>query len=181
MGKKITILIIFGFFGGLLISFVLYQGLSNKSTFFHQETIPSSTNSSTVSSELKYYVSTSSKDITGISQNLNIININDRKLIYSIINTGQIKEKGTITQFYNIELTNETKSSISESIILQISQKILPQVLTKMPDAKKIMFFYFSDKSLVHTSPPDLGYVIWDKENNEFSYHFIRTNIKPIR
>jgi len=176
MRKKITILIIFGFFGGLLISFLLYQVLLNKPAFSPQEIKTSST-----TLEPKSYVFPSSKNITGISQNSNVMNIDNQKFSYSIINTGQIKEKETITQFYNIELISETKSSISESIILQISQKILPQVLTKTPDVKKIIFFYFSDKSLVHTSPPDLGYVIWDKENNDFSYHFIRTNIKPIK
>jgi len=179
MGKKITIFIILSFLSGLIVSFVLYQVSSNKSILFPQETIPSSTNSSTVSSELKYYISTSSKEVTGFSQNPNRIIIDDKKFSYSIINTGQIQEKETTTQFYNIELISETKSSISESLIIKISQRILTKILTMKPDAAKIILFYFSDKNLIQTSPPDLGYVIWDKENNDFSYHLIRTNIKP--
>lgn len=172
MAKK-TILLLIICLSGLLLSFLLYWFKARNLT----PPLPSAENTTT--STTLTTTTTHQEILKDLKQIQGIVDVNNNKLSYFLIRIGQINEKGVETQLYDIELKDNSKTKISEDSILKISREIVEKVLIIEPDVTKINLFFFSDKSLIETSPPDLGYVVWDKENNDFSYQLIRANIKP--
>jgi hypothetical protein len=179
MTKKTILLIIISFLASLLLSLLLYWFKARNLTLplpLIENPTTSTTLITTTTTNLESYLLQKRIEIyNSLKQQVHgIMKIDtSNKITYSFIRNGEANDNGIITKFYDIELKSNKKINITEDKILQIGREIVEKILVIEPNATKINLFFFSDKNLIETSPPDLGCVIWDKENNNFSYYLI--------
>lgn len=180
MTKKTIFLIIISFLASLLLGFLLYWlKLGHPISFSPLIENPATSTTlmtATTTTNLESYLPQKQIEIyNSLKQQVQgIIEIDaNNKIVYSFIRNGEANDNGIITKFYDIELKSNKKTNITEDKVLQIGREIVEKILVIEPKATKINLFFFSDKNLIETSAPDLGCVIWDKENNNFSYYLI--------